>query len=182
MIDGMVVVLGKDAAEDEKQKGWCESEFGKSADEQAAATTVKGQVEAEIAELTDGISELMEEVSTLTKEVAELDKSVADATDSRKEDHAAYVEALQLSEVAVGLIGKAKQRLQKFYNPTLYKAAPKTEMTMEEKIITAGTFAQVNIHKAAVAPPPAPETFGAYEKSTEKSGGVMALMDSTTPS
>merc|ERR1719335_1037041 len=49
MIDGMVEVLGKDAAEDEKQKGWCESEFGKSADEQAAATTVKGQVEAEIA-------------------------------------------------------------------------------------------------------------------------------------
>eukprot|EP00746_Dinoflagellata_sp_MGD_P149655 gnl/MRDRNA2_/MRDRNA2_81657_c0_seq5.p1 gnl/MRDRNA2_/MRDRNA2_81657_c0~~gnl/MRDRNA2_/MRDRNA2_81657_c0_seq5.p1 ORF type:complete len:721 (+),score=251.65 gnl/MRDRNA2_/MRDRNA2_81657_c0_seq5:77-2164(+) len=180
MIDGMVEVLGKDAAEDEKQKGWCESEFGKSADEQAAATTVKGQVEAEIAELTDGISELMEAVSTLTKEVAELDKSVADATEQRKEDHAEFTAALQLSEVAVGLIGKAKQRLQKFYNPTLYKAAPKTEMTMEEKIITAGTFAQVHIHKSAVAPPPAPETFGAYEKSTEKSGGVMALMDSIT--
>jgi len=139
-------------------------------------------VEAEIAELGDGISELMEEVSTLTKEVAELDKSVADATEQRKEDHAEFTEALQLSEVAVGLIGKAKQRLQKFYNPTLYKAAPKTEMTMEEKIITAGTFAQVqlHLHKSAVAPPPPPETFGAYEKSTEKSGGVMALMDSIT--
>merc|ERR550537_1057038 len=117
---------------------------------------------------------------TLTKEVVELDKSVADATEQRKSEHGEYVEALQLSEVAVGLIGKAKQRLQKFYNPTLYKAAPKTEMTMEEKIITAGTFAQVHLHKSAVAPPPAPETFGAYEKSTEKSGGVMALMDSIT--
>jgi len=180
MIDGMVEVLAKDAAEDEKQKSWCTDEFGQSDKDAAAATTTKTQVEAEIAELTDGISELMEAVNTLTGEVAELDKSVADATEQRKADHAEFTEALQLSEVAVGLIYKAKQRLQKFYNPTLYKAPPKTENTMEEKIIEAGTFAQVRLHKSSVAPPPPPETFGAYEKSTEKSGGVMALMDTIT--
>merc|ERR550514_1292747 len=45
---------------------------------------------------------------------------------------------------------------------------------MEEKIIEAGSFAQ---RKADVAPPPAPETFGSYEKSTEKSAGVLGLMD-----
>merc|ERR1719375_1846676 len=81
---------------------------------------------------------------------------------------------MQLNEVAVGLIGKAKNRLQKFYNPTLYKAPPKTENTMEEKIIIAGTFVQVRAH---VAPPPPPEAPGAYEKKSEKSGGVLALMD-----
>merc|ERR1719333_289248 len=48
-------------------------------------------------------------------------------------------------------------------------------MTMEEKIIEAGAgLAQVH---AAVAPPPPPETFGAYEKSTQKSAGVLGLMD-----
>merc|ERR1719337_351104 len=47
-------------------------------------------------------------------------------------------------------------------------------MTMEEKIIDAGAFAQ---RRADVAPPPPPETFGAYEKSTEKSAGVLGLMD-----
>merc|ERR1719235_3018989 len=50
---------------------------------------------------------------------------------------------------------------------------------MEEKIIEAGTFAQVRNHLSRrddVAPPPAPETFGAYEKS-EKSAGVIGLMD-----
>merc|ERR1719421_2445810 len=108
-----------------------------------------------------------------------MDKSVADATEQRKEEHADYVSFLQLSEVAVGLVGKAKNRLQKFYNPTLYKAAPKKEMTMEEKIISAGTFAQVGVHND-VAPPPAPETFGAYEKKGEKSAGVMGLMDMIT--
>jgi len=180
MIDDMVTLLGKEQGEDAKQKSWCEGEFEKSADEEAAAKTKLSQIEAEIAELTDGISELMEAVSTLTSEIAELDKSVADATESRKADHGAYVESLQLNEVAVGLIAKAKNRMQKFYNPTLYKAAPKTEATMEEKIITAGTFAQVRAH-VAVAPPPPPETFsGGVEKKTEKAGGVLALMDQIT--
>merc|ERR1719389_1552761 len=175
MIDDMAALLGKEQGEDEKQKSWCEGEFEKSADEEAAAKTKLSQIEAEIGELTDGITELSEAINTLTSEIAELDKSVADATANRKSDHAAYIESLQLNEVAVGLIGKAKNRMQKFYNPTLYKAPPVKEMTMEEKIIEAGTFAQVRLH---VAPPPPPETFGgAYEKKSEKSGGVLALMD-----
>merc|ERR1719240_2318015 len=176
MVDDMVVILTKEGADDEKQKGWCEGEFEKSADEQAAAKTKLGQIGAEISELGDEISELSDAISTLTSEIAELDKTVADATEGRKEDHAAFTESLQLSEVAIGLLAKAKNRLQKFYKPTLYKAAPKTEMTMEEKIIAAGTFAQIRSH---VAPPEAPETFsGGVEKKTEKAGGVMALMDS----
>merc|ERR1719316_410176 len=119
-------------------------------------------------------SQLGEDVKTLTSGIAVLDKSVADATEQRKEEHAAYTESLALQETAIELIAKAKNRLQKFYNPTLYKAPPKTEMTMEEKIIAAGTaFVQIN-------QPEAPETFGAYEKKSEKSGGVMALMDMIT--
>merc|ERR1719284_685141 len=90
-----------------------------------------------------------------------------------------YLETAQLSEAAIQLIGKAKNRLQKFYNPTLYKAPPKTEMSMEEKIMQAGSFAQVRAHKSGedVAPPPPPETFGEYEKKGGKSAGVIGLMD-----
>merc|ERR1719316_1328306 len=52
------------------------------------------------------------------------------------------------------------------------------ENTMEEKIIIAGTFAQVRTHEDSdVAPPPPPETFGSYEKKGEKSAGVLGLMD-----
>merc|ERR1719428_57300 len=83
---------------------------------------------------------------------------------------------MQLSSTATELVKKAKNRLQKFYNPTLYKAPPvKMEMSMEEKILEAGgSFVQ---KRADVAPPPPPETFGAYEKSSEKSAGVLGLMD-----
>merc|ERR1719160_1213763 len=50
---------------------------------------------------------------------------------------------------------------------------------MEEKIIIAGTFAQIHAHRedGDAAPPPPPETFsGDYQKS-EKSAGVLGLMD-----
>merc|ERR1719420_573335 len=143
MIDDMVVLLGKQQADDEKQKSYCESEFDKSADEEAAAKTKLAQTDAKLAELTDAIGTLMEEISTLEASIAALDKSVADATEQRKEEHAAYVEQMQMNEAAMGLVEKAKNRMQKFYNPTLYKAPPKVEKTMEQKIIDAGTFVQL---------------------------------------
>jgi len=174
MVDDMVVLLGKQNVEDAKQKDWCEGEFDKSADEEAAAKTKLAQTDASLSELTDEIGTLMEEIAGLTAGIAALDKSVADATTIRKEEHATYVEAMQLNEVALGLVKKASQRLQKFYNPTLYKAAPKTERTMEQKIIDAGTFAQIQQH---VAPPPAPEMPSGDVAKSSKSAGVIGMMD-----
>merc|ERR1719240_2047822 len=146
MIDDMVVLLGKQQKEDEKQKTYCEDEFEKAADEEAASKTKLAQTDATLAELTDKIGTLMEDISGLGASIAALDKEVADATEQRKEEHAAYVAQMQMNEAAMGLVEKAKNRMQKFYNPTLYKAPPKTEMTMEEKIIEAGSFAQVKSH------------------------------------
>merc|ERR1719316_2059472 len=174
MIDDMVVLLGKQQKEDEKQKAYCEDEFEKAADEEAASKTKLAQTDATLAELTDKIGTLMEEISGLTASIAALDKEVADATEQRKEEHAAYVAQMQMNEAAMGLVEKAKNRMQKFYNPTLYKAPPKTENTMEEKIIEAGTFAQVHMH---VAPPPAPEMPSGPLAKNAKSAGVIGMMD-----
>merc|ERR1719321_1661518 len=143
MIDDMVVLLGKQQAEDAKQKTYCEDEFEKAADEEAASKTKLAQTGAALSEQTDTIGTLMEEIAALTTSIEALDKSVADATEQRKEEHALYVEQMQMNEAALGLVEKAKNRMQKFYNPTLYKAPPKTESMMEEKIITAGTFVQL---------------------------------------
>merc|ERR1719359_1461099 len=179
MIDEMVTLLGKQQKEDDKQKVWCEDELEKATDEETATKTKLAQVDASISEQSDAISTLMEEISALTAGVAELDKAVADATEQRKEEHADYVEMMQMSEAAMGLVEKAKNRLNKFYNPTLYKAPPKKEMSMEEKILQAGSFVQLHrSSRSDVAPPPPPETFsGPYKKSGEKSSGVIGLMD-----
>merc|ERR1719160_380822 len=46
MIDDMVVLLGKDQADDEKQKGYCEDELEKADDEKKAATDKQAQLAA----------------------------------------------------------------------------------------------------------------------------------------
>merc|ERR1719515_285136 len=174
MIDDMVVLLGKQQKEDEKQKAYCEDEFEKAADEEAASKTKLAQTDAKLAELTDTIGTLMEEISALETSIAALDEEVAGATEQRKEEHSAYVAQMQMNEAAMGLVDKAKNRMQKFYNPTLYKAPPKTEMSMEEKIMQAGTFARIRMH---VAPPPAPEMPSGPVQKNAKSAGVIGMMD-----
>jgi hypothetical protein len=174
MIDDMVVLLGKDQADDDKSKTFCEDELEKTTDEQTAATEKKAQVEAAISEATDAVASLADAIATLQADIKDLDKTVAQATEQRKEEHEDFLESQQLNEAAMQLIEKAKNRLQKFYNPTLYKAAPKTENTMEEKIIIAGTFVQVRAHDEADQ---APETFSGFYQKSEKSAGVLGLMD-----
>merc|ERR1719502_602105 len=86
-----------------------------------------------------------------------LDESVAEATEQRKEEHAESLEEAASNSACVELLGMAKNRLNKFYNPTLYK---EPEKAAEEEDF----FAQVSIRRAAQPGPP-PETFGAYKKS-----------------
>merc|ERR1719316_2044129 len=99
----------------------------------------------------------------------------------------------------------AKNRLQKFYNPKLYKPPPKRELSEEERITLnmGGTLAPTNPPALLQiraetrdeqqesdddqdadfdadsddAPPPPPATPGAYKKKGEESGGVIAMMD-----
>merc|ERR1740133_106284 len=129
---------------------------------------------------------LAAEIEQLNKDVKALDKAVADATQQRKEEHAEFLQYSTESNAAVQLIDKAKNRLFQFYRPNLHKAAPQRELTDEEKILAssgrsdmiatdapemiAGTtqavYVQVGAHGA---PPPPPETFGAYQKKDGKS-------------
>merc|ERR1719281_230405 len=175
MIDDMVVILGKDQSDDDKSKTFCEDELEKTTDEQKAASEKKAQVDAEIEEATDAVAALADEIATLEADIKDLDKTVAQATEQRKEEHEDFLESQQLNEAAMQLIEKAKNRLQKFYNPTLYKAEPKTERSTEEKIIKAGTFVQIKAHDEEDSDDE--ETFTATYKKSEKSAGVIGLMD-----
>jgi len=176
MIDDMVVILGKDQKDDDTSKTFCEDELEKTADEQKASTDKKGQVEAALAETADAASQLGDEIAQLKQDITDLDKAVAQATEQRKEEHEDFGASTQLNEAAVQLVGKAKNRLQKFYNPTLYKAAPKTERSGEQKIIDAGTFVQIRSHDSEDSDVAPEVPVGLYQKS-EKSSGVIGLMD-----
>ena len=69
-----------------------------------------------------------------------------------------------------------------FYNPKLYIAPPKKELTREERVYqnsglaAATTAAPVSFVQGRPAPPP--ETFeGAYGKKEEETSGVIAMVD-----
>merc|ERR1719375_1638558 len=130
------------------------------------------QIDAQAEALSDEIDGIAEEVAAVEKEISELDRTVAKATEERKKEHAEYAESLTMADAAVALLAKAKNRLQKFYNPTLYKAEPKKEITMEEKILASGgsSFSQVARRQMPELP-----TVPTYEK--KNSGGVIALLD-----
>merc|ERR1719169_85961 len=79
--------------------------------------------------------------------------------------------------------------MNKFYNPKMYKPPPKRQLSEEERITVnmGGTLAPTAAPGgiagtgvtalSQVAPPPPPETFGAYSKKGEESTGVIAMMD-----
>merc|ERR1719454_1501357 len=121
MVDGMIVVEEEEQKSDDTQKPWCNGEFDKSSREDKAEHVDISKLEAEMEQEANDVSALEGDIAALTQEIADLDKSVAQATEQRKEEHTEYIEGIQLSQTAVGLVEKAKNRLQKFYNPTLYK-------------------------------------------------------------
>jgi len=174
MVDEMIAVLTAEQADDAKHKGWCQGELGSSADESTANQEKLASLQSSMAEAADEVASTGEDIAALNAGIQQLDRDVATSTQQRKDEHAEYLETVALTEAAIQLIGKAKNRLQKFYNPALHVEAAKKELSAEDAIVSKLSFAQV---KAVVKLPEAPEMpSGAYLQSP-KSGGVMALMD-----
>merc|ERR1719230_1500041 len=114
--------------------------------------------------MQEGIVALTEEVKALEEGIVELDKSVAEATENRKEENSDYTDLMASDTAALEILEMAKNRLNKFYNPKLYKPPPTTP--------APAAFVELD---GSVAPPPA--TFGAYEKKGEESNSVIAMLD-----
>merc|ERR1719253_1421267 len=194
MIDGMVIVLGKEQESDDTQKSFCDGEIAKSEAEKASTEDAIATSSASIEEMTAASAELADGIAALNSEVKALDKAVAEATEQRKEEHGEFLTFQTENNAAVQLIEKAKNRLFKFYRPNLHKEAPAKELTDEEKLLAAsgasdmiatdapvmiaGTTQTVFVQlKDDAAPPPPPDTWGAYQKKDGKSNGVIALME-----
>jgi uncharacterized protein YoxC len=178
MIDDMAALLKTEQIDDDSKKEYCSMQLDMAEDK---AKELQGKVEdltASIEEKEELIKVVTEELKELAKSIKKLDKSVADATYQRKGEHEEYLELISSDSAAKELLNFAKNRLNKFYNPKLYKAPPKRELSEEEKI--SSSFAFVQLHEQSVhkdAPPPPPETFGAYSKKSEETTGVIAMVD-----
>jgi len=197
MIDEMVSVLIKEGQDDADKKEYCETALDLADDKKKSLEHSIANLEKSIEKEKEAIALLADEIKALEVGIAALDKSVAEATEQRKEENADFTSLMANDAAAKELLGFAKNRLNKFYNPKLYKAPPKRVLSEEDRITVnmGGTLAptaapggisgtgitvlsQVSLHDASkVAPPPPPETAAAFSKKSEESNGVIGMID-----
>jgi len=197
-----VIKLGKEGEDDEAQKTWCNQEFDTSEDTHKDTSRLIAGLSTKIEETTEAIAQTADEIEALKTGIKETDTAVADATEQRHAEHKEFVETAAQNNAAVQLLGVARNRMNKFYNPALYVKPVRRALTEEESIYVnsggadprdaeeaaapkgiAGTgvavFNQLDLSaNAAGAPPPPPATAEAYAK--KDSSGPLALLDRLT--
>jgi len=149
-------------------------------------------IETAIEDAKSGVLTLKEEIDALGDGIRALDKQVEDGTEQRKEEASDYQSLMASDAAAKQLLEFAKNRLNKFYNPKLYKAPPKRELSDEDRATLAaggtlapteapggiqGTGVEIPALVQKADPGPAPEAPKAYSKKSEESGGIIAMID-----
>jgi len=196
MIDEMVDILGKEQDDDDHKKEYCSTQLDLTQDKVDALDRDSDKTSNAIETAKEAIATLTEEIAALSAGIKALDKSVAEATEQRKEENAEFKALISSNTATKELLRFAKNRLNKFYNPKLYKPAPKRELSSEDRVVenfggevtTAApggiadtgitAFAQISMHrqeKAAPAPPP--DTWDAYKSKSEENTGVITMID-----
>jgi len=168
MIDDLVAALKEEQQDDDHKKEYCVKQFDITEDKKKELEHKVKDLKIAIEQATSGIETTTADIKALEDGLAALDKEVAEATADRKEENSDYNDLMASDSAAKELLGMAKNRLNKFYNPKLYKPPP-----------AEASFIQIRAHRSngEAAPPPPPESFKAYSKKGEASAGVIAMVD-----
>jgi chromosome segregation ATPase len=188
MVDEMVATLKKEQTDDDDKFEYCKVQLDNLDDKKKGLERDVSDAEKAIADAEETIDTLKADIKALSDAIKALDKSVVSSTEQRKEENTDYKDLMASDTAAKELLEFAKNRLNKFYNPKLYKPAPKRELSEEDRIAVnmggtmaptpaPGGIAGTGIALAAVAPPPPPEAVAAYKKKGEESTGVIAMID-----
>jgi len=192
LIDNLVVNLKTEQQDDDHKKEYCLAQMDQAGDKQKVLANSISDKESAIADAKEGLATLVEEIAALKAGIAALDKSVAAATEQRKAEAAENSELVKGNSAAKELILFAKNRMNQFYNPKLYKAPPARELSAGDRIYenqggdipteAAGGIANTGITafvqlSSVGAPGPPPAVAAAYMKKAEGTSGVIAMMD-----
>merc|ERR1719188_2851604 len=143
MIDELIATLKAEQVDDDNKKEYCAVQFDSTDDKKKTLERSISDTDAAIADTEEGIATLRDEIKALENGIKALDKAVAEATEQRKEEHADFKEMMANDSAAKEVILFAKNRLNKFYNPKLYKPPAKRELDEEDRIVVneGGTLA-----------------------------------------
>lgn len=197
-INKMTSMLAKEQGDDDGKKKYCEGELDKAEDDKKMIERGVSDTEKILSDTKGRLESVSDEIQSLSDGILKLDKQVQKQTDQRKEEHAQYTEDLAANNAAKSLLEMAKNRLSKFYNPKLYKAPPKRELSEEDQITSnmggtlaptqapggiAGTgiesFVQLSMSSQLDTDDDSsqPEAELGYKKKSAESQGVMGLID-----
>jgi len=190
MIDNLTVQLKKEQEEDDQKQQYCKDNLDETEDNIKVHKQDVSDLETAIDDAKESIGNLKAEIEALDDGIRALDKEVAEATETRQKEHEDFSETLAANSAAVDLLKFAKNRLNKFYNPTQYKPPPKRELSEEQQITLnmGGTLAPteapggiagtgIGFVQGEAQPPPPPAADLGYKKKGEESSGVIRLID-----
>lgn len=167
MIDDMSVLLKTEGEDDLKSRDSCNESFNDSAAEQKEVEHAVKGLSAEIEDASAAIEVAVSSIEKSTNDIAAAKQAMAEATEQRQKENAEFVVAVELNKEAVELVMKAKDKLNSYYNPDLVREVPVEEAAKEELL------------QGKALPGETPETWaaGPRQNKGQKSGGVLALMD-----
>jgi len=172
MIDDMVILLKTEQADDDSKKEYCASQIDKAEDKVKELSKTASDLETSIDERKAQIAQLSDELKALNAGIVALDKSVEEATLQRKSENEEYKELMSSNSAAKELLQFAKARLNKFYNPQVALNQGGKQMSLLAK---ASLQRRMSSFKDAPDPPPA--TWGAYQKKSQESTGVVSMIN-----
>merc|ERR1719305_641539 len=116
LIESMIDRLMKEAAEEEDQKMFCDTEIEKSRAKQKELSSKVDMHSVRIEKSEAGKAKLAEQISTLNNEIAEIDAGMKEATDLRSEQKTEFDSSSAEDKQSADAVANAIQVLQSYYS------------------------------------------------------------------
>jgi chromosome segregation ATPase len=169
MIDDMVATLHAEQSEDDKKKEYCGKQLDTTDDKKKELEQQISDLDTSITEAEDAVATTTEEIKKLNENIKKLDNMVDEASHQRQFEHEEFTALMAQDSAAKEILEFAVNRLQKFYNPKLYKPPPKVEPAMAQ--------VRARAHGREAPPPPPDTSFDSYSKKSEENNGVVAMIN-----
>merc|ERR1719343_1524094 len=113
-------MLKQEQLDDEHKKEYCELQFDDSDDKKKSLEFTLDKTANSIDKTENGIAQATEDIATLIATIKALDEFVAEATAQRKNENEEFKALMASDSAAKELLEIARNRLNQFYNPSLY--------------------------------------------------------------
>lgn len=175
MIDKLVADLRREQKGDQTKKVYCTGSLASTHSKKKNLAHVLQSGSFSIRDLQAQIAQRTEDRHESQAQIRDLDAATDDLTKQRQREHAEHVKVLADDTAAMEVLRTAVNRLQKFYNPEVYREQREKVARTGEYDIPGGMFVQV---RAVVeVDPAAPKTYGEYTTQTDKSSLVLKMLN-----